>query len=68
MSSNLRGGMSFASQRYTESAVYEDLRGVPRTEDEHGRNNFILDVDCNNLYGMIKYLILILKNNSGLED
>lgn len=58
MSSNLRGGMSFASQRYTESAVYEDLQGIPRTVDEHGRNNFILDIDCNNLYG----IIIIIKN------
>lgn len=51
MSSNLRGGMSFASRRYTESAVYEDLSGTPRTVDDFGRNNYILDIDCNNLYG-----------------
>jgi len=51
LSSNLRGGMSFTSQRYTESAVYEDLINVPRTLDDQGRHNIILDVDCNNLYG-----------------
>lgn len=46
---NLRGGHSFASQRYTESAVYEDMHQIPRTTDERGRHDFILDVDANNL-------------------
>lgn len=51
LSTNLRGGMSFTSQRYTESAVYEDLTNTPRTTDQYSRNNYILDVDMNNLYG-----------------
>lgn len=51
LSSNLRGGMSFASQRYAESAVFQDMHGVPRELDDHGRHSIILDVDANNLYG-----------------
>lgn len=51
LSSNLRGGLSFASQRYAESAVFEDMLGKPRTLDENGRFNIILDIDANNLYG-----------------
>lgn len=51
LQNNLRGGMSFASQRYCESAVYEDMMGINRTIDESGRFNIILDIDANNLYG-----------------
>ena len=51
LSSNLRGGMSFASQRYAESAVFQDMQGVPRVLDEAGRHTVILDIDANNLYG-----------------
>jgi hypothetical protein len=51
LSTNLRGGLSFASQRYAESSVFEDMQGLPRTLDEHGRFNVILDIDANNLYG-----------------
>lgn len=49
--SNLRGGVAFTAQRYTESAVYEDQVGKPRTLDEEGRFNILLDLDANNLYG-----------------
>lgn len=51
LAGNLRGGMSFASQRYAESCVYEDMNGVPRSSDSFGRENIILDIDANNLYG-----------------
>lgn len=48
---NLRGGMSFASQRYAESAVFADMNHLPRQIDEKGRHSVILDIDANNLYG-----------------
>lgn len=51
LSTNLRGGMSFAAERYKEAAVYEDLIGKPRSLDSHGRFNVLLDLDANNLYG-----------------
>lgn len=51
LSTNIRGGLSFASQRYAESAVYENITGKPVTHDEDGRFNVILDIDANNLYG-----------------
>jgi hypothetical protein len=51
LSSHLRGGMSFASQRYCESAVFEEMSGYERTVDEEGRFNILLDIDANNLYG-----------------
>lgn len=47
LSSNLRGGMSFASQRYAESAVFQDMMGVPRVLDPRGRHSIILDIDAN---------------------
>lgn len=51
LSSNLRGGMSFASERYCESAVYEDINNQARNLDSKNRFNVILDIDANNLYG-----------------
>lgn len=51
LTKNIRGGMSFASQRYCESAVFEDMTGRARSCDEYGRFNVILDIDANNLYG-----------------
>lgn len=51
LSSNIRGGLSFASQRYAESAVYEDMNNEKRTVDDFNRFNIILDIDANNLYG-----------------
>lgn len=51
LASNLRGGVAFVAQRYTEAAVYEDQIGKSRTLDEHGRFNVLLDLDANNLYG-----------------
>lgn len=69
MTSNLRGGVAFAAQRYVESAVYEDLIGKPRTMDDDGRFNILLDLDANNLYGSAqtfplpqKDLIFLKKN------
>lgn len=50
LSSNLRGGMSFTSQRYAESAVFEDMMGVQRSVDEDGRFNLIQYIDANALY------------------
>jgi hypothetical protein len=60
--SNIRGGLSFASQRYTESSVYEHLNGKPITLDEKGRFNVILDIDANNLYGTCQISPLPYKN------
>jgi hypothetical protein len=51
LSSNLRGGLSFASQRYAESVVHEVIMGKPVTHDDRSRFNVILDIDANNLYG-----------------
>lgn len=51
LSSNIRGGMSFASQRYTESVVYETMNSQHITKDQFARFNVILDIDANNLYG-----------------
>lgn len=50
LSSNLRGGMSFASERYAESAVFEDISNVPRTRDQFQRFNLIQYIDANALY------------------
>jgi len=68
LSSNLRGGMSFASQRYAESAVYEDSCQKKRTLDEKGRHNVILDIDANNLYGCSQTLPLPWGNFQFLSD
>jgi len=51
LSSNIRGGMSFASQRYAESIVHEVATNQDITTDQHSRFNVILDIDANNLYG-----------------
>ena len=57
LSSNLRGGHSFTSQRYEESTLFKELvlngnnrnqtnRGVNKEDKQH-----IIDIDMNNLYG-----------------
>ena len=51
LSTNIRGGLSFASQRYTESIVHEVSANKSVTTDEFSRFNVILDIDANNLYG-----------------
>lgn len=68
LSSNLRGGVSFAAQRYTESAVYEDLTGKPRTLDAYGRFNVLLDLDANNLYGSSQMGVLPFGNLELITD
>jgi len=68
LSSNLRGGMSFSSQRYTESAVFEDSINQKRTLDEKGRHNVILDIDANNLYGCSQTLPLPWGNFQFLSE
>jgi hypothetical protein len=68
LSDNIRGGLSFASQRYAESAIYEDMMGEERTVDEDGRFNIILDIDANNLYGTCQTYPLPYKNFTFLSE
>lgn len=68
LADNIRGGLSFASQRYAESAVYEDMIGEQRTLDEFGRFNIILDIDANNLYGTCQTFPLPYKDFTFLSD
>ena len=51
LTSNIRGGLSFASQRYAESIVHEVSSNKPVNLDDLSRFNVILDIDANNLYG-----------------
>lgn len=51
LTSNIRGGLSFASQRYAESIVHEVSTNQPIKTDDLSRFNVILDIDANNLYG-----------------
>jgi hypothetical protein len=68
LSQNIRGGLSFASQRYCESAVYQKLSGVDVELDEHQRFNVILDIDANNLYGTCQIFPLPYKNFEFISD
>lgn len=68
LSSNIRGGLSFASQRYAESVVHENITGKPITHDEYNRFNVILDIDANNLYGTCQTFPLPYKNFEFLPD
>ena len=68
LSDNIRGGLSFASQRYAESAVYEDMIGKKRTLDDFGRFNIILDIDANNLYGTCQTFPLPYKDFTFLSN
>jgi len=68
LSDNIRGGLSFASQRYAESAVYEDMIGKKRTLDDFGRFNIILDIDANNLYGTCQTFPLPFKDFTFLSN
>lgn len=67
LSSNLRGGMSFTSQRYCESAVFEDMTGVQRTLDEFERFNLLFYIDANALYSSCQLFNLPYKNFEFME-
>lgn len=62
LSTNIRGGMSFASQRYTESVVHEVTTNQEQTKDKFSRFNIILDIDANNLYGTCQVFPLPFAN------
>jgi hypothetical protein len=68
LSTNIRGGLSFASQRYAESAVYENISGKPISHDMYDRFNVILDIDANNLYGTCQTYPLPYANFRFLSD
>lgn len=68
LSTNIRGGLSFASQRYAESAVYESIEEKPITHDEYNRFKVILDIDANNLYGTCQTFPLPFKNFDFVSD
>ena len=57
LSSNLRGGHSFTSQRYEESTIFKDfalntnmMTGEEETDNLREKQH-IIDIDMNNLYG-----------------
>ena len=68
LSSNIRGGMSFASQRYTESIVHEVATNQNITTDDFSRFNIILDIDANNLYGTCQIFPLPYANFTFICD
>jgi hypothetical protein len=68
LSTNIRGGLSFASRRYAESAVHEHISEKPITHDEFNRFNVILDIDANNLYGTCQTFPLPFKNFEFVSD
>lgn len=68
LSSNLRGGMSFASERYAESAIFEDINSVPRTRDHFQRFNLIQYIDANALYASAQMFPLPFSNLKFMEE